>query len=317
MRVLFHRDYKGFTGGVLKVWHYFNHVRQFPGGDPRIYFSSRRWDERDPWRDETETVTAEWHPETADVLFLAGKDWRAFSASEQRKPTKPVINLIQHVRHAEPHRERYKYLSNRAIRICGSPEVENAIRSTGRVNGPIFTIPCGIDQETIRDQVTPGERLNDAVIVGLKQPNLARQLKALSYIQLPWLRGFRHRIAVLTKPMPRLKFLKKIAQSKITVFLPNRTEGFYIPALEGMLLETLVICPDSVGNRGFCVDGETCLVPEFTRRGLIHVLNSALSMSDDKRSAIRRRALDHSSKYSLAAERQAFHKILGNLDQIW
>ena len=50
-----------------------------------------------------------------------------------------------------------------------------------------------------------------------------------------------------------------MARARVTLYLPNRLEGFYIPALEGMALGTLVVCPDSVGNRSYCRDGENCL----------------------------------------------------------
>jgi glycosyltransferase involved in cell wall biosynthesis len=54
--------------------------------------------------------------------------------------------------------------------------------------------------------------------------------------------------------------LNWINQAKITVFLPYRDiEGFYMPALEGMALGTLVVCPDCIGNRSFCLPGYNSL----------------------------------------------------------
>ena len=80
-------------------------------------------------------------PDLYDYVFLAGMDWNAFGQSAL-DPTKPVINLIQHVRHSSPTEDVYPFLAHRAIRICVSPEVENAIKPL--VNGPIVTISNGI-----------------------------------------------------------------------------------------------------------------------------------------------------------------------------
>jgi len=50
------------------------------------------------------------------------------------------------------------------------------------------------------------------------------------------------------------------------VFLPNQKEGegFYLPALEGMAVGTLVIFPDCIGNRSFCLSGYNCFRPDYT-----------------------------------------------------
>ncbi len=48
--ILFHRDYRGFSGGHLNVWQYFNHVRHSPDHVPHISFSKETsWDENNPW----------------------------------------------------------------------------------------------------------------------------------------------------------------------------------------------------------------------------------------------------------------------------
>ena len=80
---------------------------------------------------------AAWSAERADMLFLGGMDWAVLSEAQRRSPPKPVINLIQHVRHANPNESLYQYLSYRAIRICVSAPVADALTATGRVNGPL------------------------------------------------------------------------------------------------------------------------------------------------------------------------------------
>src|SRR4051812_16192974 len=142
--VLFHRDFQRFTGGHLKVWNYFNHVLASKSFEPRIVFSPEsKWDRTNPWLTAKEYVTNE-GPGGADVLFVAGQDWSAFPSTALRDFKKPIVNLIQHPRHADPKNEVFQFLSNRAIRICVSQQVADAINKTGKVNGPLFVIPNGV-----------------------------------------------------------------------------------------------------------------------------------------------------------------------------
>jgi hypothetical protein len=124
-QVLFHRDFRALTGGHLKVWHYFNHVRSSGTHWAHVRFTAEsRWDESNPWwplRDEVRHRTPAAAP---DLLFLDGLDWKRLDpASRERSPV-PVVNLIQGVRHADPALERYAFLAHRAIRICVSEEVK-------------------------------------------------------------------------------------------------------------------------------------------------------------------------------------------------
>src|SRR5262245_58620179 len=74
--VLFHRNYQTFAGGHLKVWHYFQHVRQAEEFEPFLYCSpTTKWDETNPWIAERHRLVDSWDAIRADVWFLAGLDW--------------------------------------------------------------------------------------------------------------------------------------------------------------------------------------------------------------------------------------------------
>ena len=75
-------------------------------------------------------------PGRADILFLAGLDWRYLIDNGFDALPNPRINLIQHVRHAHEGTELHGYLRQRAVRICVSEEVAQALYATGQVNGP-------------------------------------------------------------------------------------------------------------------------------------------------------------------------------------
>ncbi len=299
-KILFYRNFQGFTGGHLKVWDYFNHVNQSKQYNPQIYFSpATTWD-NNPWLNVRANQV--WQPKQADCLFLAGLDWEILTEN----PEIPIINLIQHVRHAVPTDPRYGFLRNKAIRICVSEEVTEALHATQQVNGPIFTNPNGIDIQSLPEKANHSYEL---LIAGLKQPDLARKLQQA-------LAG--KNIKILTQQLPRTEFLATINQAKITVFLPSiYNEGFFLPALEGMALNTLVICPDCIGNRSFCKHNFNCLMPDYTFDELLKMSNMALSMPKLTHQTILANAKQTSEKYTIIKEQQKFVGILDNILQIW
>lgn len=311
-RVLFRRDYRRFFGGHLKLWDYFNHIRAIPGFEPQIYFTPESvWDETNPWREERATVLSEWRPDVADLLFLEGMDWLALDEAQRRDPPAPVINLIQHVRHADPPNKRYPFLAHPAIRICVSPEVAAALEATGVVNGPIVTIPYGIDLAT--EPAPQRARDLDLLIVGIKQRWPARGL----YWSLRAALGARARIELLTRKIPRAAFLDRVARARVTLFLPNRTEGFYLPALEGMALGTLVVCPDCVGNRGFCLPDENCLRPPYRLDRVVAATLRALRMPPARADEMRARARSTAEHHTLAVERARLRPVLTRAVEGW
>ena len=120
----------------------------------------------------------------------------------------------------------------RAIRICVSREVADAIAATGRANGPVLTIPNGIDVTPFApaDEGSPlgyETRPQSIAIVGYKSFDLAREFsERLRAEQIDHL--------LLTKFLDREAFLALLAETRIAVCLPKEEEGFYLPALEAM-----------------------------------------------------------------------------------
>lgn len=310
-RVLFYRRYRAFSGGHLKVWDYFTHVRESARHVPQIFFSDDAvWDETNPWREAGEYRQSAWRPEEAEILFLAGTDWAALDETRRTAAPVPIINLLQHVRHAEPGDRRYRFLERRAIRICVSAEVAAAVRATGRANGPVVVIPNGVDSELFGAAEITRTQDIDLLIAGLKQPELAGRLAERLGPTAP-------RVEVLTTKLPRREFLDYLGRSVVTVFLPNVTEGFYLPAVEGMGLGTVVVCPDCVGNRSFCLPGKNAFRPAYEEAAIVRAVAAALGQGAVERrdmlSAARATALEH----SLASERAAFWEVLDKVGEMW
>ncbi len=256
--VLFYRDFLRYSGGHQKVADYFAHLQQSDRYTPAISFSMRTlWDASNPWFPEFQRKHVGFNPAEYDYLFLAGMDWEAYLTCGV-EPAKPVINLIQHVRHAVPTEDLYPFLTRRAVRICVSQAVSEAISATGNVNGPVFTIANGHGMPDL----PTAEKKWDFLIVGSKRPELAREVHRL-------LNRRYGNICLLDYYVPRAELYQRMTSSRIAVLLPNDTEGFYLPALEAMRYCDLTLVPDCVGNRGFCLPELNCLMPTFSPKSIV------------------------------------------------
>lgn len=300
--MLFHRDFRGYSGGHGKVWDYFGHVQAHPGWLPLIHFTQQSISEGNPWRAAGVEAVGTWNPGRADALFVAGLDWEAFDGPP---PRLPIINLIQHVRHAEPGDPRYRWLPQPAVRICVSQPVADAILSTGRVSGPVRVIDNGLQLPVL----APSATSDKVLIAGQKQPELAIQLHDLlrasnvaADLEIGWL--------------PRNAFLAKLQAAKIVVALPSPTEGFYLPGLESMALGRATVVPDCVGNRAYLQPGSNALVPEPTPVALAEAVLQLLGDST-LRDRIAAGGPTTAARFTMERERKAFHAILDGLEELW
>ena len=274
----------------------------------REFTAQSRWDETNPWFASPEAVIPQRERFPADALFLGGMAWNLLSERQRQDSPIPVINIIQHVRHAEEPRKQW--LPYRAVRICVSPEVAEAVAATGMCNGPLITIPNAIDLESLSEPVPYEERQFDLVIAGKKAPALARTLGGR--LERPG-----RRVRVLDGLMPRAEFLEAINQARVSLFLPNPTEGFFLPALEAMALGSVVVCPDVVGNRSFCADGVNCFRPEYEEEALLGATEAALGLADAEREGLLAAGSETAARHDLPGERAAFHEVLDHLDDLY
>ena len=309
--VFFYRDFRGFYGGHLKVWDYYNHVRASSQHVPRISFTKEtRWDESNPWFGVTDQELKEYSVGHADVLFLAGLDWLRLTESQRTQSAIPIINLIQGLTHSDPADTRSEFLKHKAIRICVSPQIREVIEASHKVNGPLYVIPNGIDRSLIPAPNHHVARPVEVLIVAFKQPQLGHQLNLCLQRQ-------GRQVKLLTEFLPRAEFLQYLNQAKVTVFLPCYQEGFYLPALEGMAAGTLVVCPDCIGNRSFCINGLNSFVPAYTLENIIYDAEKALRISPVMVQEMHINAARTVANHALLKERKAFLEILDNVQLLW
>jgi len=300
-RILFHRDYHGFTGGHLKLADYISHVDAFPLCRSELYVTpASRSDHL--WVDHPHLV-ANYNPLQADILFIAGLDWEALRIYDRIEERTPVINLVQGLRHADPDSPLYSYLEKRAVRICVSDEVAAAISSTGRCNGPVHTIRNAIDHGLLT--ADNGYLESKIVILGTKQPQLASQLEQS-------LRDHELAPLCIIDPLLRQELLAISRDAHVIVTLPTASEGFYLPALEAMAMKRAVICPDCVGNRDFCRDDDTCLMPA---NDVASLTNAVLRLLRDEQllNRLQERGHAQSLQHRIERERQQFHALLADI----
>jgi len=310
-RVVFHRHYRQFRGGHLKVFHYFEHVRSSPSYDARIRFSSDSvWDASNPWWGLPETVIGPQQAENADVLFLAGIDWRSLEPGRRAASRVPIVNLMQDFRATRPGAPLHEFLAHRAIRVCVTPEIAQALRDIGTVPGPILTVPVGIDLDALPAPRPAGERDIDCVVLAVKDAKLGGAIAGR-------LRAGGHRVLLVDRSLPREQLLAAMARARVAVHLPASIEGAYMPALESMALGALVVCPDCLGNRSFCRDGETCLVPKRSARAIVKATLTALAASPEELEPMLAAARRESAEHALARERSRFLAVLDRVDELW
>jgi glycosyltransferase involved in cell wall biosynthesis len=268
------------------------------------------WDASNPWSGVPEYVVGPDETVAADVLFLAGVDWRSLEPGQRAAPPVPVINLIQDFRPALGDGPLHGFLSHPAIRICVSREIQDALERIPNVNGPIFTVPIGIDLDQLPPARPPEARDVDCVVLAAKDPRAGAAIATN-------LTGRGYRVLLLDRSLPRNELLDAIGRARVSVHLPNPVEGAYLPALESMALGTVVVCPDCVGNRSFCRDGETCLVPRRSKRAIIDSALVALSAPPGELDAMLICAREESTRRALTSERARFLEVLDHAEDLW
>lgn len=297
-RMLFHRDFAGYTGGHGKVWDYFRHALAL-GWDARVYLTPASLrDASNPWLAMPERIEADWQPAECDVLFLAGMDWHALSDPE--RPPCPVVNLLQHVRHAWPELPLRGFLRAPAQRICVSHAVAAAVQATGEVNGAVTVIPAALD---LPGRQPPGPHVaqGPVAIAGLKAPELARALAGI-------LRGRGMEVDLLDGWLPRMAYLDRVAGAAVLVALPHPAEGFYLPALEAMAMGVPVVLADCIGSREYTRDGENCVLAALAPEALADAVQQAMLPAHAER--LRQGGLATALRFDQESEREAFSQVL-------
>ena len=299
----------------------FEHFRLSPAFEPRVHFPPQTvWHDNpgNVWLAYRRDAEKEWRVRPTDVLFLSGRDWTVLTPAERASPPVPILAIAQ-PRHADPKDDRHEFLAHRAIRIVKSSVGKSMIERAG-ANGPVVLIPDSIDTSLLPPPNAAPDI--DVLIVGLKRPEFAVALKK-SIDEESRFRALRLRVEVQIPPkLPtRADFLKLLNRAKVAVFLPleaeRGAEGFYLPALEGMAMGKLVVCPDATGNVDFCIPGKTCIQPKDDARSFLDAVYDAVRMPDAQRRAMLGAARAIVANHTIERERAAMLDLLHGADEVW
>ena len=297
-RLLLVRDFRRPTGGNIKVRDYFRHAAAHPRIEARAWFPPQsRHRDSEIWADlDAGQVALSFDPAAQDFICVNGRDWALLA--DAPGPAE-IIHFVQHAGYATDPVLR-AYLERPARRLFTSQALLEAIGPLA--NGPAHVVPIGVDPDFRFD--ARDKKRRQVTILGAKQPDFAAALAAR-------LEALGLRPTLLNGGwQPKIDHVAAVRQSRILVTLPEREEGFYLPALEGMAAHCAVVCSDAVGNRGHCVAEETCLQPAFgDLEGHVEAVQR-LARDDELRRRLTKGGARMADRHGMHAERAAFHAML-------
>lgn len=312
----------GSNGGNLKLRDCYNHIAHSKVYKPAIYFHPDTvWPSElagNHWADLRPNALKSWNIGPNNLLFFSGHDWQSLSPAQRERPPVPVINIVQ-PRHTRKQDKRRQFLQHPAIRIAKSEHGASILRKHG-VNGPLFVVPDAIDLKALPK--IPAEKDIDILIPGLKQPAFAQQL----YNQLDaWNKKQQLQLNIhlqLPPKLPeRMDFLRLVARAKLIACVPleaaRGAEGFYLPALEAMALNTLVVCPHAVGNVDHCLDGINCIVPEFSVAAIAKATQKLWFMPKAQQDKLIAGGQQTAQQHCIENEREATLAIVHQAQELW
>lgn len=299
----FHRQYSSYTGGHQKVFDYLNHTVKCAGYSANLYLSKSSKVKPDLFDDIVGVEYSKvYRPDLSDVAFLAGMDWQAYQ--EFFDPNQVKINLIQHVRHADKSQPLFQFLQHKAIRICVSEAVKDAIEPYA--NGPCFTIKMGhnIPKLSLAKQY-------DLYILATKQPDLGKEL-------FEWAKQQGIKVLMHDKAQEPSTVWQAMAESVVAITLPHKTEGFYLPGIEAMALASWAVVPDCIASREYSHPLANITRCSLNQKACVQAIKQALKQTSKWTRFLNKwRGQRLIARHQLESERQSFQQLLKNLDNLW
>ncbi len=294
--ISFHRKFTAYTGGHQKVLDYLQHTLAYEGVKCHLYLQNESREDCIFSKLDKVDYQSNYDPSMAELVFLAGLDWRAYLPYLNEAQTK--INLIQHLRHADPTSEQFYFLQHKAIRICVSEAVRDAIAPFA--NGPCIYVPMGHTFPSIQKK-----QFCDLYVLAKKRPGIGRRIKA-------WGESKGLSVILHDELQPKQNVFEAMSGAKLTVLLPNKTEGFYLPGIEAAFYSEKVLMTDCIANREYANISSNLRLCDFSLDSIIAALEEFCFSSElysnflEKTNVIRQ-------KYSLEDERKQFHSLLSSL----
>ena len=292
--ISFYRQYHGYTGGHQKVRDYISHTLSL-GYQPSLYLQNKALTNQALFSNISGVkYQLNYQPSECDIVFLAGMDWQEFLVSDATH--KPVVNLIQHVRHGNKNEPLFDFLSRPAIRICVSDAVKEAIQPYA--NGPCYTVKMGHNLPAVLNNKT-----TDLYILANKQPELGHKLNT-------WAKKLGMNTQIHDTTTERNIVHNAMTKARVTVALPHTTEGFYLPGIEGMWASDMVVVPNCVANKEYHHSWSNLLIPEYSLNEIKSSVKHAMNIKGIELVIRKYVGQKIARKYSLKNECKEFGDIL-------
>jgi hypothetical protein len=294
-RLLVLRRLQRFNGGVLKTLDYFCHARASGLVQARmLLLPPRPWDDAlESYLSPHEVVT---EPDDPDIVLLS-REWDEADRLGLSSPERTFIHLVQHSDHVTEGSAEYGSLSRPAFRIVVSREYAKRISAYAHLNGGLTTIEAGV---CVRREAIPwNSRRWDVTIAGLKNPQVAQAVAAL-------LAAAGHSVRLLIDRLSRRDYLDYVAQARILIALPQQIgESVFLPALEGMHLDVVVVLPEIFGLGRYYINELTCLTTAYEAHDIAN-RTIELMRHTEKMNKLRRGGAEIASRLTIANERRRF-----------
>ncbi len=314
-KVLFYQHFgkKGVVRGAHhKTFDFYHHIKAFTDYEPHIFFDKDSlWDVDIPWFhlfDSMPTLNQlDFEP---DILFLnSGKDWIKYTKNRSIPDDVPIVSPVNNFRAVKPGHKSFDFLLTKAIRLCPSQELYEATVNHPNTNGKTIYLPNGVGITDEAEKLQSNKKF-DLLIVGNKNPSLAQEInQQIKHLNLA--------VEVIDGWISKETFQNKLAESRISMHLPKMVEEHYIPGVEAMMLDSLVIIPDCVGNRSYSQHMETCFVTTYDLSGMLEALNQVLAMDEITRAKLRSNAAEHAKMFRLEHESKTLLEVLNSTASMW
>ena len=292
----FFRNYEKYTGGHQKFYDYIEHTKALPSAQCELFVQNDCSVMPGFFNNITGVkYQASYNPNACNIVFLAGMDWQYYLPHARRDDV--IVNLVQHVRHGDNTHPLFNFLPHKAFRICVSDAVRDAV--TPYANGICRTIPIG---HTIPHLTH--EKEYDLYILAKKNVKFGRTIaKWTEHVGLKYLL---HDYLV-----NKDEVLSSMAKAKVSLVLPNPTEGFFLPGIEAMALSERAVVPDAIANREYCKLGTNALLCEYNVEAVTLAVKTSLDRLKTTYHQYEKLAGEKLARsYSLTQEREIYHQLI-------
>lgn len=312
------------VGGVVKIFDYVRHALDLgietviacPAGVDR---DSALWriDAFRPLLDHPGVrllVDGRIAPAGEDLVFFSWPDhWDLIAPRlPDGFPLGRVVHIIQNTRHANPH-----FLGGRAVRTLARPmtrivindQVLQAITPFLNREGATRVIPLGHRADFFRHRREPG--FPSPITVGYTTWKSDLGDRVAAHLADDDRMAFR----AIRGPVGWDELRELYVASDVFLCTPSRQEGFYLPGLEAMAADSLVVTPDVEGNLAYCSFGGNCVeVPFEDEAAYAACLRDLLQWAPEHVAKLRATGRETAAAHAIEREATDFADLLSEID---